>query len=72
MTASAIYLNINKDLQVIFPQYYYNIPAKKITNTPYKFEKNVILDNNTNNIIKNMKEHMDIIQTCKINLNKLL
>jgi len=60
---AAIFLNNNKDLIVIAPNFCYDI-KKKVIKTPYKYPSNVILENNQSYILKDLKDYENIIKKC--------
>jgi len=63
LSIAAIYLNINKDLQAIVPNFSYDI-NQNIINTPFKYPSNIILENNKSYILNDIKDYYKITKEC--------
>ena len=71
LSLSAIYLNYNKDLQVIAPNFSSN-NKREINPSVYEYPKNVKLENNKIYFLKDLKKYEDMIKNCSNSEFKLI
>jgi hypothetical protein len=70
ISIAAIYLNYNKDLKVIAPNFTIDT-YQNIINLKYKYPSNIILENNRSYILNDIKDYNKIIKECNLDLEKL-